>query len=214
MKRIILYRLLVIVLVVALFLSSTLYRTRPCIVVKQDEIVNPNYVFLGDSITDFYDLEEYYENMPVVNSGIDGNKTEDILSNMEDRVYKYNPSKVILLIGINDLKANKSEEKVVENIDVILKKIKQNLPNCEIYVESIYPMNEDWSVYVDSETIQSVNKKIKKYASENNYTYIDVYSKLIDEDEKLKKEYSNDGLHPNENGYEVITKIVKKSILK
>ena len=74
---------------------------------------NDNFVFLGDSITDFYPLEEYYDNLPVVNSGVSGNKTTDILTDMKERVYKYNPTKVFLLIGTNDL--NKSIMKQIEN---------------------------------------------------------------------------------------------------
>ena len=52
-----------------------------------------NYLFLGDSITDFYDLDEYYKDLPVVNSGVSGNTTADILNDMKNRVYNYNPSK-------------------------------------------------------------------------------------------------------------------------
>ena len=91
-----------------------------------------NYLFLGDSITDFYDLDKYYEGLPVVNSGISGNTTEDILSNMDSRVYNYNPSKVFLLIGTNDLLRDKSVEEITENIEIIVNNIRKNEPqmNC------------------------------------------------------------------------------------
>ena len=72
-----------------------------------------NYLFLGDSITDFYDLDKYYEGLPVVNSGISGNTTEDILNDMKNRVYNYNPSKVFLLIGTNDLIHDISVDEIV-----------------------------------------------------------------------------------------------------
>ena len=44
--------------------------------------------------------------MPVVNSGVSGDKTNDILDNMEERIYRYNPSKVVILVGTNDYNSN------------------------------------------------------------------------------------------------------------
>ena len=64
--------------------------------VKEVIKVPDNYLFLGDSITEYYDLDKYYPDLPVVNSGIAGDTTEDILNDMEGRVYQYNPSKIFL----------------------------------------------------------------------------------------------------------------------
>ena len=72
-----------------------------------EKVVDNNYLFLGDSITEQYDLKEYYEGYPVVNSGVSGDFTSSIVENMKKRVYDYNPSKVFLLIGINDLRNGK-----------------------------------------------------------------------------------------------------------
>ena len=94
------------------------YETKKCVTIKNEvkDILNPNYVFLGDSITALYDLNKYYDGLPVVNSGISGETTDDIVKNLQDRVYKYNPSKVIILIGINDIERKISKEKTIENI--------------------------------------------------------------------------------------------------
>lgn len=173
-----------------------------------------NYLFLGDSITDFYDLDKYYEGLPVVNSGISGNTTEDILSNMDSRVYNYNPSKVFLLIGTNDLLRDKSVEEITENIEIIVNNIRKNEPQTEVYIESIYPVNYelDKSMVGDrsNEDIKQINENLKKYCQKNDYTYIDTYNLLIDEDGNFSEEYTDDGLHPNDKGYEVITEELKK----
>ena len=173
-----------------------------------------NYLFLGDSITDFYDLDKYYEGLPVVNSGISGNTTEDILSNMDSRVYNYNPSKVFLLIGTNDLLRDKSVEEITENIEIIVNNIRKNEPQTEIYIESIYPVNYelDKSMVGDrsNEDIKQINENLKKYCQKNDCTYIDTYNILIDEDGNFSEEYTDDGLHPNDKGYEVITEELKK----
>lgn len=214
-KLIFLYRIVSVILIIFLCFMYTQYANKECTEEKVINITNPNYVFLGDSITDFYDLKKYYgEDLPIVNSGINGNIVEHILDNLDDRVYKYNPSKVILLIGINNyLTKNDEIDTVVNGIGQIVKQIKEKLPNCEIYVESIYPMNDDHSKAVSTEKIEDTNIKIKKLCKKYNAKYIDVFSKLIDEEtNKLNKKYSDDGLHMNDEGYKVITEIVKKSI--
>ena len=100
---------------------------------------------MGDSITNYYDIQNVFSDFNVVNSGINGNKTDDIINDMYDRVYRYNPSKVILLIGINNfLYSNDEIEKVVNDIEQLSKKIEEKSPNCKIYIESIYPVNDDW----------------------------------------------------------------------
>lgn len=173
-----------------------------------------NYLFLGDSITDFYDLDKYYDGLPVVNSGISGNTTEDILNDMKNRVYEYNPSKVFLLIGTNDLIHDISVDDIISNIEKIISEIKDNKPQVEIYVESIYPVNDNLDEEMvsnrNNDDIMKINEKIKKYCDENNYTYINMYDKLLDDDGNFSEEYTDDGLHPNENGYEIITKELKK----
>ena len=207
-----LYRVISITLLAFLTFMYTEYKNKDCTITH--EVVNPNYVFLGDSITESYDLEKYYKKLPTVNSGIMGHVTKDILNDLEDRVYKYNPSKVILLIGINDLLYENHDDQISKDIDEITGKIHKELPDCEIYIQSIYPMNNDWYVYASKEEITKVNNEIKKICKENNFKYLDVYSVLIDDNYQFDKKYTNDGLHPNEEGYKVITKYIKEEIVK
>ena len=173
-----------------------------------------NYLFLGDSITDYYDLDKYYEGLPVVNSGISGNTTEDILNDMKGRVYNYNPSKVFLLIGTNDLIHDVSVDDIVSNIERIINEINSNEPQAEIYVESVYPVNDDLDEDMvdvrNNDDIMEINEEIKKYCDDNGYTYINMYDKLLDDDGNFNEEYTDDGLHPNSRGYEVITEEIKK----
>ena len=185
-------------------------------VVKEVVKLSPNYLFLGDSITDFYDLNKYYENMPVVNSGISGNTTDDILNDMQNRAYRYNPSKVFLLIGTNDLLKERSASEIAENVQKIIENIQENRPLATIYVESVYPVNKNILPKMVSvrtnENIKKITEELKKYCEEKALTYINMYDLLIDEEGNFNKEYTDDGLHPNDNGYEVITEELKKYI--
>ena len=215
------YRFVCIALVGALLFSLKVQADNKKPVIVKKEIINPNVVMLGDSITDFYDLDKYYgSDKLIVNSGINGNKTSDIINNIRNRVYAYNPSKIFLLIGVNDiLYDDASPEKVISQIDIIAQEIKQKLPNTKIYIESIYPVNNTWKNSYDDRVkdenevnarIVETNKLLKQYCLDNEYKYINVHSSLVDNNNNLNSDYSNDGLHPNDNGYEVITKILKK----
>lgn len=200
-----------------------MFKNKKCVVIKNEtkKVINPNYVFLGDSITYLYDLDKYFEGFPVVDSGINGNRTEDILNNLENRVYRYNPSKVILLIGINDFLYEDHDNEITKNIEKISLEIKNNLPNCKIYIESIYPINDTWRIkYSHSvpkqeelkEKILDANKKIKDICKKNKYIYINIHDDLIDENGYFDSKYTYDGLHPNEEGYNTITKKIKKAL--
>ncbi len=181
-----------------------------------------NYLFLGDSITDYYDLDKYYEGYKVVNSGISGNQTSDILDDLQKRAYVYNPSTIFLLIGTNDYIHNKKEDETVNNIKEIVEKLNKNLPNAKIYLESIYPVNNTDDKKIskpmvsirNNTSIKKINSELKKYCNDKNCTYLDMYSLLEDKDGNLKLEYTKEGLHMTDKGYEVITKELKKYMHK
>lgn len=187
--------------------------------VKEKEVVPENIVFLGDSITHQYDLEKYYgDDLSIVNSGEDGHRTIDVLKNIKKRVYDYNPSKIFILLGTNDIIDGKSETEIVDSIKNIIEKIKEKREKCKIYLESIYPINDtdDKKVNHDmvhdrtNDFIKKTNKKLQEYASKNNITYINMYDKLTDEEGNLNLEYTKEGLHISDKGYEIITKEIKK----
>lgn len=183
--------------------------------IQEKRIVDENILFLGDSITHRYDLDKYYQDYNVVNSGTDSNITDDILNDIKNRAFVYNPSKVILLIGTNDLQMGKTPEEVVDNIKKIIDSIREKRRLSTFYIESIYPVIEGRpnAGKRKNQTIKDTNELIKKYCSENKIKYINMYDELKNDDDELKEEYTKDGLHMSDEGYEVITKKIKE-ILK
>lgn len=180
---------------------------------KEVQVVPDNYLFLGDSLTDYFDLETYFPGQPVVNSGIAGNTTDQILTSMKTRVYDYNPSKIFLLIGTNDLRDGKSQEAVVQNIEEIIEEIQTNRKQSEIFVESLYPVNASVSSAVgvrSNATIQNINAQLEEYCKEKNLTYIDLYAKLQDEQGNLQIQYTVDGLHLSDAGYQVVAEVLQE----
>lgn len=177
-----------------------------------------NIVFLGDSITDWCPFEELYEDyIPIVNSGKAGYKTQDILSELEELVYQYNPSKVIILIGTNDIAGGVSENEIISNIEKIVTNIQKKRKHAHIYIQSIYPVNNTNVEKINKKTvgkrensdIKKINKKIKKICNEKKATYINMYKELVDKDGNLFIDYTSDGLHISKLGY---LKIARKML--
>lgn len=191
--------------------------------IKKEKLKYENIVFLGDSLTDLYNLTKYYPEIPVINSGTCGFVTEDVLENLRNYVYVYNPTKVFLLIGTNDISlTDNTNEEIISNIKKIVEEIHEYRPNTQIYVESLYPINNNKDDYekinmnmVKDRTnprIKEINKLIHDYCDEKKLEYINMYDELADENGDLKIEYTADGLHMTEAGYEVITKKIMEYI--
>lgn len=178
-------------------------------------------VFLGDSITEYYNLENYYS-YPIINSGTAGWTTDQILPDLYNKVYKYDVKKVFILIGTNDLNLGKNPQYIENNIELIIKRILARKPNVKIYLESIYPINNtsDSKINHDTvgirknETITEINGVLQKYCEENNVTYINLYDKLVDKEGNLNIDYTKEGLHITDEGYKVITKELESYILE
>ena len=181
-------------------------------VVKKDKII-----FLGDSITHRYDLKKYYDNKNIINQGVEGDTTEDIINRLQTSIYDYNVRKVILLIGTNDIGIGKDP---IENIKLIINKIKSYDNSIEIIVESIYPINNTKNSKIkkdvvgtrNNEKIKETNKKIKEICKEKNITYVNVYDELTDKNGNLKLEYTVEGLHISDEGYKKITNVLSKYV--
>lgn len=181
-----------------------------------------NIIFFGDSLTARYDLEKFYSNKYIINKGINGNQTEDLLNRIDEDVYEYNPSKVILLIGINDLINEVDAKDVLLNIETIINEIRFNRPSAKIYVESLYPVDEQTinakksenQVDVFNKDIKTLNGEIEKMCKSNSVTYINMFDILVDNEGKLKKMYSKDGIHLTNLGYLKVTSVLNKYVGK
>lgn len=174
---------------------------------------NENIVFLGDSITDFYPIDSIYHDLPIIKSGVSGYKTKDILERMDSLVYQYNPTSVFLLIGTNDVMFDETtaKEKAIKNIETIISNIQENRKKAQIYLESIYPVNQSVSPSMvlqrNNETIKEMNHTLKEYCDSHNVIYIDMFNELKDANGNFDAKYTNDGLHPNDLGYARISQV-------
>lgn len=213
---------LVIISIIALlmvFTSLSTYAITKGKVEEKTKMINQkeNIVLLGDSIFDWYPTEKIYSDLPIVNSGFAGNTTKDILNDMENRIYKYNPTKVFINIGTNDIEyddSSKVNEQVYQNIVSIVEQIKQHRNKCKVYIVSILPVNNNLPGANErhNSEIKEINQKLNAYAATNDVVYIDAYNELLSSDGMFDGEYTSDGLHPNNLGYAKLTEILMKYI--
>lgn len=178
-----------------------------------------NFIFYGDSVTQCYDIEHFFPDLPVVNTAHWGYLTPTLLDEVEERVLAYNPTKVFLLMGTNDLGySDSTDEEIFKNIKKVVEIIKKDRKNVKIYIQSIYPVNEtidiDANVWHIRENgrIRNINSMLEEYCKENKLTYIDVYSALQEEDGSIKEEYTVEGLHITYDGYKKITEVLDKYV--
>ncbi len=215
-KKILQIALVSILIIITLLsvISSVINKSKLESIKEQDE----NIVFYGDSITEGYNVKEFYDEFRVVNSGISGNTTEDLINRIDRDLYNYNPSTVIIQIGTNDIRASIKDEDIIKNLKSIIKGIRKNRKNASILIESIYPINremdeeywKDVNPDYNNKHITKLNKEIKELCKKEHIKYIDIYSKLLDDNKNLKEVYSKEGLHLTDLGYYKVTKIIKE----
>jgi lysophospholipase L1-like esterase len=188
-----------------------LYKKRVALFEKEP-IVKGKILFLGNSITQGGDWKKLLKDSTVINRGIGGDITFGILKRLDD-VTKRQPSKLFLLIGINDISKAIPDEVIIENMFSIISKIKVSSAETEIYVQSILPLNPTFENFPENynkgEHVTIINLQLQKYADRMKYTFVDLHSKFVDKDNQLDAKYSTDGLHLNAAGYTHWVSILK-----
>ncbi|PPF84099.1 hypothetical protein C5B96_07840 [Subtercola sp. Z020] len=157
---------------------------------------NRTLVFLGDSLTAGADWQIHFGDYTVHNLGVAGDTTDDVKARLGD-VTALDPGTVVLLIGANDLAKRKSVEHVVQNIETILVKLRNELPDAEMLLQSVMPRGHEYA-----DRIRDINRHIWQFASSVRTHYLDLWPALALDDGELNPAYTSDRLHLNEDGYE------------
>lgn len=182
--------------------------------------------FLGDSITDGWHNPAnggFFPGKPYVNRGISGQTTPQMLIRFRPDVIALNPDVVVILAGTNDIAGNTGPmtlESIEDNLASIAELARAH--GIRVVLSSLLPVS-DYEKTADGqvrnqttrrppEQIKALNEWMKKYAADNKMTYLDYYSAMVDDKGFLKDELSNDGLHPNAQGYQVMNPLAEKAI--
>ena len=178
--------------------------------------VHGRVVFLGDSITDGWDLAKYFPGKPYVNRGISGQTTPQMLARMYADVIHLHPAAFILLAGTNDIARNtgpETQEMVEDNLRAMCELAASN--NIKIILCLLTPVSD----YTRKQTvnrppadIMSLNHWIELYAPDVHAQIADYYAALVDDKGMLREGCSDDGLHPNAKGYELLAPVAEAAI--
>ena len=163
-------------------------------------------IFLGNSITDGAEWFEIFDNKKFKNRGISGDITEGILLRL-DGITRCKPSKIFLMIGVNDISRGLTDHEILANYENILKRIRSESPNTVVYIESILPVNPCYGLFPNhtdkTERIISLNEELMNLAFRMGYGYLHLFDLMCDENNLLRKELTVDGLHLNYSGYTI-----------
>ena len=168
-------------------------------------------LFVGNSITAGGEWSELFNNPNVKNRGISGDVTEGVLFRLEE-ITDSKPSKIFLMIGVNDLSLGISIDSILTNYETILTKILDETPSTKIFIQSILPVNDEYDYFKDhtdkGNSILILNEKIQRLSEKYNQTYVDLFSSFANHEGKLKRQFTFDGLHLNGKGYSTWKNII------
>jgi len=161
-------------------------------------------IFLGNSITAGTDWVEQLGNSNARNRGISGDITFGVLERLNE-VIEGKPAKVFILIGINDISRNIPDQVILQNYQKMITRIKTGSPATKIYFQTLMPTNSSFGKfpnhYNKEQHILWVNNALKELGKKEKITVIDLYPAFLDNENRLKKEYTHDGLHLTAEGY-------------
>ncbi len=161
-------------------------------------------LFLGNSITEGGNWRKLLKDSSVVNRGISGDNTFGVLQRLEEAT-RHKPSKLFLLIGVNDLSKSIPNAVIIENIFAIVNRIRAGSPKTIIYVQSILPVNPTVKGFMTrfskQDDILEINKQMAKYQETLKYTFVDIHDQFLDQSKLLDARFTGDGLHLNAAGY-------------
>jgi hypothetical protein len=142
---------------------STFYYQRVSLFEKLP-VSNEDIIFLGNSITNGGEWAELLNDIRIKNRGISGDVCQGVLDRLNS-IIDGEPSKIFLLIGINDLARGISSDSIVSGTEKIIDRIKLDSPNSLIYIQSILPVNDSFGMFSGhtkhKEIIKSLNNKLE-----------------------------------------------------
>jgi lysophospholipase L1-like esterase len=183
-------------------------------------------VFMGDSITDSWDDPKYggfFHGKPYVDRGISGQTTPQMLIRFRPDVIALQPKVVVILAGTNDIAGNTGPmtvQAIEDNLTSMFDLARAN--GIRVVFASILPISDYERTSAGQQIIQSkrrppseitaLNAWMKSYAAAHGGIYLDYFSAMADDRGFLREELSDDGLHPNKKGYDIMAPLAEQAI--
>ena len=178
-------------------------------------------VLLGDSITEYWKLPNYFPGKPYINRGVDGQTTPEMLVRFRQDVIHLHPKVVVILAGTNDI-AGVTGPTFNEDIEANYASMAElaRAHRIRMVFASVLPVHnythdaEESFALRPRARILALNKWLKDYCAKNRLVYLDYFSALVDERGMLQRALADDGLHPTDAGYRIMASLVENAIQK
>lgn len=176
-------------------------------------------VFLGDSITDGWRLNQYFTGKPYLNRGISGQITGQMLGRTKADVIDLGPRAVVVLGGTNDLARGVPDATIRSNLESV--GMLAEAAGIAPILASILPVNDYHKErnprFLRTQSrnptrIMELNRWIAALCESKGWKFVDYHSAMIDSDGRLGIELSDDGLHPNPEGYKVMAPLAQQAV--
>ncbi len=195
----------ILLLVVALSVLTALaqanqdvYYVRRVTLFDQLPVGKKDIIMLGNSLTDGAEWNELLNNRHVKNRGIVGDIIQGYYERMEP-ILKGQPKKIFILGGVNDVSHDVSGDSIARAMEKLIVLIKTRSPRTKIYLQSMLPFNNEvrlWKYLKDREqVVVDGNRALEQVARRQGVTWINLYPLFVDDNDRLRAEYTNDGLH-------------------
>ncbi|HSI17540.1 MAG TPA: GDSL-type esterase/lipase family protein [Sphingomonas sp.] len=176
-------------------------------------------VFLGDSITDLWDLSKSFPGKPYVNRGIGSQVTAQMLLRFHQDVIALRPAAVVILAGINDLQGvlqQETEQQIEANYEAMADLADRH--GIGVVFGAILPINNytdnarDVLRERDPVVLRALNAWLKAFCRRRGYAFADYYPALADDHDLLQRDLTRDGIHPLAAGYARMAPIAQAAI--
>ena len=187
--------------------------------------VKPDFVFIGDSITQFWDLPLFFgREKLLINRGIGGDVPQYILKRFAADVLQLKPEYCVFMAGTNcshdlednpwlGMKGRDFDTVTKETIDAIIAVISCSLEAGQKMIVGSIPPAIVPAADRRNEMIPIVNSAVCEYCKEKDIPFVDYYSALVDPQTKMMRaEYTTDGIHPDSRGFKVLTKVLRDTL--
>lgn len=176
-----------------------------------EHIRTTDTVFLGDSLTESFDLQKHFGRNDLRNRGTSGNLTDHVLYRLEE-ITRAKPSKVFLMIGVNDIYQGYDQQKILSNIERIIHEIRTETPQTVLFVQSLLPINRH-KLFVEktiNTKIYQVNLNLKTICTNHHVEFIDIHPDFLNHEGEMNDLYTYDGVHLTEAGYILWAELIQK----
>ncbi|HEY7336163.1 MAG TPA: GDSL-type esterase/lipase family protein [Bryobacteraceae bacterium] len=181
----------------------------------------PRVVFLGDSITGEWRLNEYFTDRDFVNRGIENQTTGQMLGRMKADVIDLHPEALVIQGGDFDLSRDVPLLAIEDNYAMLadlaganrIKVIFASVPPVSDYHTDVNPSYER-TKSIQLAYVRALNEWLQSFCSQRKYTYVNFYAALADEHGMLGQDLSDDGLQPNSKGYRLMAPLALQAVDK